>query len=62
MLRPRQSLGRLVEGGALDARKQTRKSDQPWPPAQYLFKDKGLGLLLVLEGKNKDIFIFVYFD
>ena len=53
---------RLVQGGALDARKKTRESDQPWPPAPYFFKDKGLGLLLVLEGKNKDIFIFVYFD
>ena len=37
VFRPRRSLGRLVQGGALDARKKTRGSDQPWPPAPYLF-------------------------
>ena len=29
------SPGRLVQGGALDARKKSRGSDQPWPPAPY---------------------------
>ena len=45
VFRPRRSLGRLVQGGALDARKKTRGSDQPWPPAPYKAKDT-----VVIEG------------
>ena len=37
LIQTKAKLGRLVQGGALDARKETRGSDQPWPPAPICF-------------------------
>ena len=41
----------LVQGGALGARKKTRGSDQPWPPARYFYQFCSAGKKKKYRGK-----------